>query len=210
MKVQTRFKSVIACIAAVPICAFSQTKPAVQMPGDNGKVAIPYQMGKKGDELVFTLEKVEFVSRVLTKDREQFPEDGKRLLVVTYAVQNPSAVDRQFFAQSFSFTVVSPDDENFVTDGMTGSPIVAYHPDRRDRLSLALKPAQKVRAFAVIQIHPKGPVNKLIIQRGKGTPVLRYDLKDKVKPLAGAFSASKGLDILDVGVGAVAAPFDLG
>ena len=209
MKIRTGFIAVFA-IAAIPLCAYSQTKPAVQMPGDNGKVAVPYQMGKKGDELVFSLEKVEFASRVLAKDKEQFPSEGQRLLVITYAVQNPSSVDRQFFGQSFSFTVVSPDDENFVTDGMTGSSIVAYHPDRRDRLSMALKPAQKVRAIAVVQIHPKGPVNKLIVQRGKGTAVLRYDLKDKVKPLTGAFAANKGLDISDVGTAVVGAPFDQG
>src|SRR5690349_16902488 len=87
---------------------------AVQMPGDNGKIGTPYMLGKKGEELVFTLEKAEFASRLFHKQDAFFPDEGKRLLVLTYAIQNPSSSgDRPFSNQSFSFTVVSPDDENF-------------------------------------------------------------------------------------------------
>src|SRR5687768_12121148 len=147
---------------------------AVQLPGDNGKIGTPYQLGKKGDELVFTLEKAEFASRFFRAEDAGFPDAGKRLLVLTYAIQNPGTGDRNFSNQSFAFTVVSPDDENYLCDGATANGWAAYHPERRDRMNMQLKPAQKVRALVAIEIHPKGPVNKLIVQRGKGTPVLRY------------------------------------
>ncbi len=183
---------------------------AVQMPGDNGKIGTPYQLGKAGEELVFTLEKAEFASRTLLADRNIFPKPGERLLLVTYSVQNPGARDRFFFNQSFTFTVVSPDDQNFVAGGTAANGAAAYHPDRKEPLSLQLKPAQKIKAITVIQMHPKGPVNKLIIQRGKDTPVLRYDMKDKVAPLAGAFADNEGKDIRDVGAGLIETPFELG
>jgi hypothetical protein len=159
---------------------------------------------------VFTLEKVEFASRALMKDAALWPNDGERLLVLHYAIQNPGTGDRFFFGQSFAFTVVSPDDENYLCDGAAANGLTGYHPDRRERLSMQLKPAQKVRAMTVVQIHPKGPVNKLIVQRGKGTPVLRYDLKEKVKPMTGAFAASGGMDILDVGKANLTVPYDHG
>ena len=178
--------------------------PAVQMPGDNGKVGVNYRLGAGGEELVFTLEKAEFASRAVLADSTIFANPGQRLLILSYAVQNPANADRFFFNQSFTLTAVSPDDKNFVCD------IAGIHPDRRDHLSLQLKPAQKVRALAVIQIHPKGPVNKLIVQRGTGTPVLRYDLRDKVKPFAGAFASDDGLDMRDVGKAKTSVQFELG
>jgi hypothetical protein len=183
---------------------------AVQMPGDNGKVGTPYLLGRKGEELVFTLEKAEFASRAFLAFDARFPAEKQRLLVLTYAVQNPGTSDRPFFDQSFSFTVVSPDDQNFVCDGIAGNGAAAIHPDRRDRLNLQLKPAQKVRAIAVISMHPKGPVNKLIVQRGKGTPVLRYDLKEKVKPMTGAFADNGGNDMREVGSALMTQVVDLG
>jgi hypothetical protein len=178
--------------------------PAVQMPGDNGKVGINYRLGEKGSELVFTLEKAEFASRVVLAESTLFANPGQRLLILSYAVQNPASADRFFFNQSFKFTVVSPDDKNLVCD------VAGIHPVRLDTLSLQLKPAQKVRALAVMQVHPKGPVNKLIVQRGEGTPVLRYDLRDKVKSFTSAFAAEDGFDILDVGKAKLSAPFELG
>lgn len=184
---------------------------AVQLPGDNGKIGTPYQLGKKDQELVFTLEKAEFASRALLKDRAVFPKEGERLVILTYAVQNPGKSDRMFFDQSFSFTVVSPDDENFVTDGGTSNGVAGLHPDRKEGLNIQLKPAQKVRAIAVIQIHPKGPINKLIVQRHKDTTVLRYDLKEKVKPMKSVFAANEqGFDIQDVGKSMLTIPYDHG
>ncbi len=203
----------LAALTACTLSVQAQTPPkagAVQMPGDNGKLAIPYQLGKKGEELVFTLEKAEFASRAFHERNGLFPKIGRRMLVITYAVQNPGKADRPFSNQSYSFTVVSPDDENFVCDGIAANGIAALHPDRRDQLSMQLKPAQKVRAIAVIEMHPKGPVNKLIVQRGKGTPVLRYDLKEKVKPLTGVFAENAGLDMREVGAGALTLPCDVG
>src|SRR5688572_30005166 len=178
--------------------------PAVQMPGDNGKVGVPYSMGAKGEELVFTLEKAEFAVRAFTSDDVIMAGENERLLIVSIAVQNPSAADRTFHGSSFKFTVVSPDDQNYVARAYV------YHPENLSSMQVSLKPAQKVRAFFAVEIHPKGVVNKLIVQRGEKTPVLRYDLRDKVKPFIGPFAAENKVDIMEIGKAKVAVPFGTG
>jgi hypothetical protein len=186
------------------------TQGAVQMPGDNGKVGTPYQLGAKGEELVLTLEKAEFASRIVLNNDVGYPDADKRLLILTIAVQNPSNTERNFSNQSFAFTVVSPDDQNYLCDGLADNGWAAVHPDRRERMNMQLKPAQKIRALVAIEMHAKGPVNKLIVQRGKGTPVLRYDLKGKVAPMKGAFASSDGMDMLPIGATTLNAVADLG
>ena len=94
---------------------------------------------------------------------------------------------------SFKFTAVSPDDKNYV------APFYNYHPDTLALMEMALKPAQKVRAWFAMKIHSRGVVNKLIVQRGEGTKVLRYDLRDKVKPFVGPWAAENKIDILEIG-----------
>ncbi len=199
-----------AC-AAFAVCGMSfvsggqQPKQgAVQMPGDNGKVGVPYQLGKKGDELVFTLEKAAFAARVFTSDDAIFAYEEERLLIVTIAVQNPSKADRYFSHAAFKFTVVSPDDQNYVNKSYV------YHPDKLSHMELQLKPAQKVRAWFAVKVHTKGVVNKLIVERGTGNKVLRYDLRDKVKPMTGPFAGDNGTDILETGRAKVGTPFGVG
>ena len=185
-----------------------QTGAATPMPGQVAKIGTPYRMGKKGDELQFTLLKAEFATRFFKTDDTVFAQPDHRLLILTFAVQDPATVDRQFDGNSFKFTIVSPDNENFVT--MLGSGIPPYHPDRRTSLGLMLKPAQKVQAVTYAIIHPQGPVNKLIVERGTGNPVLRYDLHDQVKPLASPFATDKGLGSANQGVAVMKVPFELG
>ncbi len=150
----------IATIYLVAVAASQGGKqPAVQMPGDNGKVGVPYRLGAKGDELVFILEKAEFASRAFMSDSSIFADEKERLLIVTFAIQNPGKDDRRFNNGSFKFTVVSPTDQNYVMQGYV------YHPETLAGMDVMLKPAQKVRAWFALKIHPKGVVNKLIVQR---------------------------------------------
>ena len=53
-------------------------------------------------------------------------------------------------------------------------------------------------------------VNKLIVEPGAGNPVLRYDLRDKVKLLTGALAADNGIDILEIGRAKVGTPYGVG
>lgn len=178
--------------------------PATPMPGKGGKIGTLYKMGGKDDELVFTLEKVEFTTRFMIDSDTIVADKDHRLAVITFAVQNPGKADRAFGERGFKFTVVSPDDENFVVN----VPIV--QPDRRTAINMQLKPAQKVRGMAYLPIHPTGPINKLIVERGTNNPVLRYDLHDLVKPLTSPFAADNGKSSVNPGIAAMKTPFELG
>jgi len=201
---------VVASLVVTGIAGAQGAKPtskpgaATPMPGSGGKVGTPYKLGEKDKELYFTLEKTEFTTRFMIDSDTIVADPDHRLLVISFAVQNPAKVDRQFNSDSFKFTVVSPDDENFVVNTQI------VQPDRRTVLDMNLKPAQKVRAIAYVSIHPHGPVNKLIVQRGDKTPVLRYDLHDLVKPLTGPFAFDNGKDSINPGVAAMKVPFELG
>lgn len=182
----------------------SASGPATPMPGKGGKIGTLYKMGGKDDELVFTLEKVEFATRFMIDSDTIVADSDHRLAVITFAVQNPGKADRAFSERGFKFTVVSPDDENFVVN----VPIV--QPDRRTAINMQLKPAQKVRGMAYLPIHPKGPINKLIVERGTNNPVLRYDLHDLVKPMTSPFAADSGKSSVNPGLAAMKTPFELG
>lgn len=179
------------------------TLGTVQLPGDNGQVNVPYSMGNKGDELNFTLETAEFADRAHFADGATFPTADQKLLLLTFTVQNPLKRDMFLSWNSFKFTVVSPEDQNQEFGGYL------YHPTQKTRFESTLKPAQKVKAVIAVPIHALGPVNKLMVRRGE-SPVLRYDLRGKVKPLTGPFAANEGIDIAKEGNVALNTPFALG
>lgn len=86
---------VAALFAALPFLGLAQTGkgPAMQMPGDNGKVGTPYQLGTKGDELVFTLEKAELASRYFGSQAaigDSTVESGHKFVVLTISIKNAS------------------------------------------------------------------------------------------------------------------------
>lgn len=177
--------------------------PAVQLPGDNGKVGVPYSLGPKGQEFVFTLEKAEFAHRAFFQDNAMWAGENQRVLILWFAVQNPGKADRFFNGLVFKLTVVSPDDKNYVGNGGL------YYGDTLQGVNVQIKPAQKIHVFAPILIHPRGVVNKLIVQPQAG-PVLRYDLRATTKWVPDAFAGDNGVDILEVGKAKVGVPFGVG
>ncbi|MBS1706760.1 MAG: hypothetical protein JST40_12890 [Armatimonadetes bacterium] len=179
------------------------TKGTVQMPGDNGKLKTTYQLGEKNNELHFTLESAAFAMSYAAPEDTYLAQENQRLLVLTYTVQNPLNTEAKLNLRSFKFTVVSPEDQNFDFNGYI------LNAATKKRLDQSLKPAQKVKVIAVIPIHAVGPVNKLIVQRGQNTPVLRYDLTDKVEKLVSVFSKD-GVDANpNGGTVTVGQPFDM-
>src|SRR5258708_35903084 len=84
--------------------------PAVQMPGDNGKAGVPYVLGPKGQEFVFTLEKAEFAHRAFIQDNAMWAGENQRVLILWFAVQNPGKADRNFSGLTFQLAVGSPGD----------------------------------------------------------------------------------------------------
>ena len=197
-------KSIFAfLVVASGVTPSSSLGQAVQLPGDNGKVGVPYSLGPKGQEFVFTLEKAEFAHRAFFQDNAMWAGENQRVLILWFAVQNPGKADRNFHGSIFKLTVVSPDDKNSVGNGGL------YYADTLQGVNVQIKPAQKIRVFAPILIHPRGVVNKLIVQPASG-PVLRYDLRTTTKWVPDAFAGDNGVDILEVGKAKVGVPFGIG
>jgi hypothetical protein len=161
-------------------------KGATQLAGDNGQIGQNYMIGPKGEELVFTLTGVEYtVARVMLTggaETAALPKADEKVLILRYSVQNPQKSDQFVNALGLTITAVDAKDVNHVANfmGRQGG---------TDSVNITLKPAQKLDVFTAITVPAAGPVPKLIIQRGEGTAVLRYDLRGKVKQLAAPFAA---------------------
>jgi hypothetical protein len=221
MKTLKTLTAIAAGLALASVPASAQKKPVkpqppkpkpgvlgtTQLAGDNGQIGTTYTIGPKDGQLNLTLESAQFALRYPTTIEgfgSMVAEPGKRLLILTFTAQNPRPVEQHLSYDSFYFTVVSPDDQNF---NYSFTPV---HPERKGDGATLLKPAQKARFVIPIYVHPKGPVNKLMVQRHDATPVLRYDLRGKVKPLTGVFAADSGETALDEGTAKFGEAFEFG
>jgi hypothetical protein len=159
-------------------------KSATQMAGDNGQLGQNYMVGAKGEELVFTLTSAEYtVARTMVggdPSEMAVPKGDEKVLLLRFSVQNPQKVDLDYNGGSFVITAVDAKDVNHVVSfvGRQGT---------SEQVNLQLKPAQKLDIFTAVTVPAAGQVPKLIIQRGDGNPVLRYDLRGKVKQLVAPF-----------------------
>jgi hypothetical protein len=179
----------IVAIAGAACAAPGKTppdRPAVkgttQLAGDNGQIGITYTIGKS-TPLNITLTDGEYtVCRVNQGDMPIAPLADEKLLVLRYTLQNPNKTVTECDWGSLNFTAVDGSNDNHDAAGV-------LHAETGQRLSIVLKPAQKVSAMAIFRVPARGEVPKLIVERASGEPVLRYDLRGKVKPLPAPFSA---------------------
>lgn len=158
------------------------TRGTTQLAGDNGKMNVAYTIGAT-TPVNITLTGAEFtVSRVNMGEYTYFPGADEKLLVLKYTIQNPNSAETQYDWSTLKFTAVSQDNvnreyvQNIAKQG------------NNESVNLALKPAQKLDVFAVIVVPAKGTVPKLMVEHHTGGPVLRYDLKGQIKPLAAPFA----------------------
>lgn len=155
-----------------------------QLAGGEGELGKTYTLGKR-DPLNFTLRSAEFtVSRVTIGTTVYAPKAGEKLLVLHYTVQNPQKQEENLSWRSFKFTAVDSKDVNQVFDSYVA------REGTTESLDVSLKPAQKIDVVVVWPVPAAGVIPKLIVERGGGdaAPVLRYDLRGKVKPLSAPFA----------------------
>lgn len=153
---------------------------AVQLAGDNGVLAKPFKLRAR-NPLVFTLLSAEFTTdQVNIGDTLIAPKADEKLLLLRFTVQNPQKDDLFVRWDSLRFTVVDAMDVNHRCTDQWG--------DAKTKLpvALSLKPAQKIEAYTVIRVPGKGTIPKLMVepQSDNDGPILRYDLRDKITPLA--------------------------
>jgi hypothetical protein len=154
-----------------------------QLAGGEGVIGKTYTVGKGDDALNFTLKSVDYsVSRATVGTTVYVPKADEKLIVLHYTVQNPQNREVPFSYYSFKFTAVDARDTNHVFDNYIG------REGSTDNLDMRLKPAQKIDAYAAWVVPASGVTPKLIVERGTGNPVLRYDLRGKTTKLAAPFA----------------------
>ncbi len=166
----------------------SATNPAqgtTQLAGGAGEFGKAYTIGKDSP-INFTLRSAEFsvVRQIL---REPYvPKAEQKLLILHFTVQNPNKADLNF---GYSNLVLNVVDDQGVT-----SKFDAYvaREGSTDELNAPLKPAQKIDAYTVWPVAGNAKIPKLIVQSPDNhSPVVRYDLSGKIKPLAAPFADPK-------------------
>lgn len=155
-----------------------------QLPGDFGQLGTTYTIGKDSP-LNFTLKSAEYsIARVNLGTNSWVPGVGQKLLVLHYTVHNPNPRETRYYWADLKFTAVSKDDKNYEYLQAAG------REGTSDSVDISLKPAQKLEVWSAILVPAEGVVPKLIVERQEGAPVIRYDLRGKVKGMASPFAES--------------------
>jgi hypothetical protein len=151
-----------------------------QMPGDFGQFGTTYTVGKSYP-INSTRTRAEYtVTPFRIGNNTWVPTADEKLLILHYTVHNPVQREQGYTWSDLRFTAVDGTDTNHdfiqcvAREGM-------YQP-----LAIRLKPAQKIDAWAAILVPAAGVVPKLIVERERNAPVIRYDLRGKVRPLTGS------------------------
>ncbi|HVK06067.1 MAG TPA: hypothetical protein VM490_21535 [Armatimonadaceae bacterium] len=171
-----------------PAAASQKPKPApakggpivlgtTQLPGDFGKLGQTYTVGKD-TPINFTLKSAEYTTARFNADEySSIPGKSQKLLVLHYTVHNPLPREQRYYWADLKFTAVDSKDVNHeFTQSVTRE-------GTTERVEVTLKPAQKLEVQTAILVPAAGVVPKLIVSRDDGSPVVRYDLRGKVKPL---------------------------
>ncbi|MFB3880732.1 MAG: hypothetical protein ACE149_05685 [Armatimonadota bacterium] len=172
------------CLAATVLLltaplVFAQTG---QRPGVTGEFGKVYTLGKE-PPIYFILKSAEFSAvRMHIGENDYAPGREQKLLVIHFSVQNPGKEERTVNWATLRFTAVDAENENHENIeevGIEGKGVSA---------DIALKPAQKVDLYTACFVPAKGQVPKLIVLPPEDdAPVVRYDLRGKVKPLVAPF-----------------------
>lgn len=155
-----------------------------QLPGDFGKVGTTYTLGKDSPINVTLLGLEYSLNRALVRsgdgtDSLQVPAKGQRWLLVRLNLQNPRGNDLRLWYGSLHLTAVDEAGANHEPIGMTpftapGSPVA---------LNLNLKPGQKVTTTIALPVATQSKVVKLLVERERGLPIIRYDTTSLIAPL---------------------------
>jgi hypothetical protein len=149
-----------------------------QLPGDFGKIGQTYTIGKDYP-INFTLDSVRYTAdRYTVHNNTYVPKDGEKLMVLRYTIHNPLPKEQRYYWADLKFTAVDALDTNheYIT-------AVRRAGIKEESFNQSLKPAQKVQIEAAILVPANGEVPKLIVERERNAPVIRYDLRGKVAKL---------------------------
>ena len=183
----------LACVAAVPLQKKAKKPPArtvagtAQLPGDDGKLGQAYTMGKE-NRLNLVLTGVRYSKTRWNHGNDTAaPNQGQKLLIVSFQVQNPNKAITRFGEGTLKLTAIDGEGANH--EGEFG----VVQKGRNADFEIDLKPAQRVEAETAILVPAAGPIPKLMVAHRSGGSVVRYDLRGHVAPLGKPFSPN-GVD----------------
>jgi len=180
-------RQTVVIMAALTFCIISlggasASQGTDQMPGVWGELGKEYTIGGTSP-MNFSLNTAEFtVAQVRIGKEVFFPLASEKFLVLHFTIHNPQKTAQQATWNTFNFTAIDASDNS-----CEYSKKVAQEKDSTS-LNLKLKPAQRIDTYTYVRVPAEGVVPKLIVQRGSNNPVVRFDLKDKVKPLVAPFA----------------------
>ena len=155
------------------------TQGTTQLAGDWGEFGKAYTLDKD-DPIVFTLRDVVVSpSGVIAMCEDEFePEEGNIFLTVKYTLHNPQHDDYPVTGNGsfIVFTLVDSNGKNY-----THCNYAAQEKDNSNLDGVRLKPAQKVDVFTLIEVPKNAQIHKLIVEPYENEPVVRYDLREKLK-----------------------------
>lgn len=163
--------------------ALAEVQGTTQLAGGEGALGKTYSLGKTDNALNFTLRSAEYSLAPVTVGTSVYSaRAGEKLLVLRYTVQNPQKREVSVSYSAFKITAIDARDVNHVFDNFVA------REGGSDIYSSSLKPAQKIDLYLAFAVPAAGQVPKLIVERGDSSPVLRYDLRGKVKGFAAPFA----------------------
>lgn len=175
---------IMACaltlICSLAFCASSNDQAKVattQLTGvDDAKIGTRYTLGK-ANPINITVDSIEYTAApVVLGANLVLPKAEEKLMVVRYAIDNPSKRDLTVMWHTAKFTVVDKDDKNWqYVNNVARAP-------KGETGATVIKPAQKTSFYVVVIVPAKGELAKLIVE-SSDKQVLRYQLKGKVKPI---------------------------
>lgn len=180
-KVQGNTVSLSATAATPP--ASSGTSGTTQLQGQAGEVGKAYTLGKD-DKLNFTLTGVEYRLEPVTIRDVYSARGDQKLVQLKFTVQNPLSRDQSVSYNSFRLTLVDDRDVNYRVDSY------ASRQGENTSYETSLKPSQKVDLVMAWPVPAGTNIVKMLVERGDNAPIVRYDLRGKIKPLAAPFSTN--------------------
>jgi Copper amine oxidase N-terminal domain len=158
--------------------ALTEVQGTAQLAGGAGELGKTYSLGKTDNALNFTLKSAEYSLAPVTVGSDVYATKAtEKLLVLHYTVQNPQKREMNVYYGSFLITAVDDKDVNHRFDNYIA------REGTSTKYDVSLKPAQKIDLYLAFAVPASGMVPKLIVERGDSSPVVRFDLRGKVKAL---------------------------
>ena len=180
--------TITASFAAKASASKLATIGTAQLPGEWCNFGKAYTLGNKkdGNAINLTLKSAEYTIEQVRVGKNTFwPKIGEKFLVLHYTLHNPLPKEQRVDFTTITWTAVDAKSENRSPDNRSAG----VDDKNQNLLDQTLKPAQKIEAYAIIRVDAYGPVPKLMAaRRGVASPVARYDLKDKIKPLTAPYA----------------------